>query len=334
MLACIVGPPSPVFHFAANNSPCFSNRDKGRCSDDQLVNTLDSVGEAVNCEEVFIDENHKVPPAMFSRTFRGGKTTFIQLLHLELVRRGFCPISITLNSGSTLPFSENDTTKQKLIKLIASNFFIDPSAAIPWCVTEKEEHKLLQHIENTCGSKKVVLLIDELSNLIPGIPLDIPTSEFLIKNFLDKVNRYLIFTTHIPMTSFDLFTNSVSRMSEREVCAINPPFCFAAELINHMPNCNTVTPAQIAFYGGIPSLIYFINKVNQHDQFNPQRRFEYFIRRNPLQENKIPDFVRCVLNGERRAGLQTMDRFSSMIQDENGFNIVTFPLCYIKYFCE
>jgi hypothetical protein len=62
---------------------------------------------------------------------------------------------------------------------------------------------------------------------------------------------------------------------------------------------------------------------------------DFSISRNPLQENKIPDFVRCVLNGERRAGLQTMDRFSSMTQDENGGNIVTtFPICYIKYFCE
>jgi hypothetical protein len=199
------------------------------------------------------------PPVVFSRLARGGKTTCLRLLFEELKANECNPIIISFNGDSYFQRRADETQAQAILRLIASQLVdctSDERLAI-FC-TEEDLDKFL-------GTQKVVLLIDELNIL--ACPPDIDAAHLLRKCFLDKPNRHLVFTTHVPFTLEDDVNYITQVMGQQQLTGSSGRGCHIVpmevsvnllELQAMSDNCSSMTPLEVALYGGIPSLIYTV----------------------------------------------------------------------------
>jgi hypothetical protein len=106
----------------------------------------------------------------------------------------FVPIIISFNGFFRL---QNDETPiNALLRLIAIQF-LEPLTADESVLVTCNKNALLKYISEKTVGMKVVLLIDELDVL--GTPVDVEVSFFLKREFLDKANRYLVFTSRVPL---------------------------------------------------------------------------------------------------------------------------------------
>lgn len=191
-------------------------------------------------------------PIVYPRLARGGKSTFLRLLFDKLKEDPrFAPIILTFN-GSFCRRS-NESARQAIVRSIACQLadirVSDRTSVV--C----DENTLLQYIDESREGKAVVLLIDELNML--GAPLDDDASTFLKQNFLDPINRALVFTSHV-VVDLDYF---IKGFSPRGLYVVPMPFCKDMKQLKQMaPHCATLTPPQAVIYGYIPSMIYsFLN---------------------------------------------------------------------------
>ena len=108
----------------------------------------------------------------------------------------------------------------------------------------------------------------------------------LRREFLDRVNSYLVFTTHIPMTLNE--TKSASKYlgsrasttnttnSIRGCIGISMPFSTVLTLLRGISReTGSLTPAQVVLYGGIPALIY---TALTDKAFDPDQRVVMYTR--------------------------------------------------------
>jgi hypothetical protein len=213
----------------------------------------------------------RVAPVVLSRLARGGKTTALCLLFDKLKRKGrFSPIMITFNGSSYFQLYKGESHKAAILRLIATQLLGSASARLPHTAIECDEAELDAHI----GEIPTVLLIDELNVL--GVPLDIEAGLLLRRMFLDKANRYLVFTTHVPM-NVDMPASSVMGSSlalpssDRGCHVVSLPTCMNEMELQRMgDDCSGLTHAEVAYYGGIPSLVYAVKTLSEQ----PQYRFE------------------------------------------------------------
>lgn len=300
----------------------FHHPDKNCCPAERQLHIAESIKYAMEQIEIGKDLVTKTSPLIYSRTSRGGKTTFLQHL-FEALSEQYCPIAISFNYSCNHKFKSTDTPKTKLLKAIAS-CFVHESVDLSACnITEAS---ILAHIEK--APKPMILLIDELNSL--KYPLDEETSMFLKENFLDKRNRYLVYTTHLFMEVDDP-TMVATTWHYRDMKIISPSECFNVKEMKKLPGCEAVTSAEVALYGGIPSLVYSVkNKL-----FSPEERFIFFFQRN-LRLSEIEkremfkDFVECIISGGPTNSLQLFEKFAS---GGKGYRL-KFPLCYLKYICK
>lgn len=268
----------------------------------------------------------RVPPLIFSRMARGGKSTFLIQLFDALKSSGFIPIVITFNS--LFMRLSHETELQAIVRMMAlemltisreesSKFLFDQSA-------------LLRHISETSREKSVVLLIDELNSLTNGQPLDVEASQFLKDNFLDQINRYLVFTTHVKLdvdTCKLALTNAVvTRPSPRMYATVYQPFSTSIALLQEMSiSCAATTPAEVALYGGVPSLIF---SAKQGGLQSPRARFDsQCIQISASEETFVlMHFIQEVLHGNAVfSDVRIFDMFCSVPK----INKVRWPICYI-----
>lgn len=310
----------PKFTVEARDCPFFHIAEQRPST--TLIDVDRVVTEANDHIATWIPQSVKVPPLIYSRLSRGGKTTFLLSLYNHLRTAGqHAVISISFNGGIKNYFKPGDSAKTKLLRAIASRFFKDPDANEIWDVSEDQ---LLTHIETTRNGLPVILLIDELNEL--RSPLDFETTDFLIRNFLDKRDRMLVFTTHVPMGAGEL-VHLMKGISARDIVILSPPRCFNLQTIQTIDRCDHVTPAEISLYGGIPSLIYAVKNL----QYTPIARFnDVNYSFSPEEEAEIiPAFVDCVLTGNRHPCLSPFERFATAEADRK----IRFPLIYISCIC-
>ena len=281
---------------------------------------------------------YRVPPLVLSRLGRGGKTTMLHLLFDELKGSGsFLPIYISFNAGFQRLPDEKDA--DAILRLIAVQFIDLPAETKnPLSYNFRfTSEAVLQHISaSSADGRTVVLLIDELNSL--RRPLDRSGADLLRTEFLDKTGRYLVFSTHLPMnldSTVDELNGTVSNPSSiRRFVNLSMPFSndvtvmramFAGQSLSIVP-----TPAQVALYGGIPSLLYC--SLATGDEITiPKFRSEYEIEREPIKsEVKMPlfiDFVQEVLTGIREhETVRRFDMFSSIDASRKS----SWPLCFIS----
>jgi hypothetical protein len=187
---------------------------------------------------------------VYARLARGGKTTFLIYLFAALRNRGCAPILISFNGNFARGSGESQL--EALIRLLSAAM----TTRIPLTPLTTPS---LDHIERTAGGAPVVLLIDELNILPKGEPLDSTASRFLKQFFLDKKDRYLVFTSHILMDLNDHnFAGAYwSTPSQRDYFSVHQPLSMDESLLRAMSaDCRSLTPVDVSLFGGILSLIF------------------------------------------------------------------------------
>jgi hypothetical protein len=222
---------------------------EGACRRENLVGHEPVINEVIKNVFKYIDKTAtnktRLAATILPRLARGGKTTILHLLFEELERVGLCPICVSFN-GTTRPrFNRlpGESDKEALLRVIGSQFYRGGERNIRF-----EEKTITQFLEKT--KKPIVLLIDELNALSENI--DTGLADFLRDEFLDKKDRYLVYTSHIQMNIEHVTTTmgESSRNSNRPSIVAQLPVTYDVKKLRKMhKNCEGITEG-IAFYHG------------------------------------------------------------------------------------
>ena len=282
------------------------------------------------------DDSNRVPPLAFCRLARGGKTTFLIKLFVELRKNGYTPIVMNF-SGEFYKY-KGETHLQAVLRRIGLAFVSSP-------LVERErvicnETRLMEYIEAFEASEKgqasrgIVLLADELNQI--GSPLDEESSNFLKAEFLDKAKRYLVFTSHVfmdvegeAMLDKNLALKS-AKPTIRGIHLAHLPVSNDVETLRKtwQPKSNALTRCEVALYGGIPGLI----RASLEGSFKAQERYDQgnvFIAPSEAV-GLLKAFVRALRKGDKSNSLFRFFMFSSAFNV--GVNMATklqWPICYI-----
>lgn len=298
---------------------------------ENLIDVDESVNQGVSIVKELVGTTFRCPPLMISRLGRGGKTTLLYLLFNALKQSGMMPIYINFNAHFYK--YPNESQKQAILRMIA----------LQLCDLERKEKFIYQvdddafieYFDNISHGKQAILLIDEINMLSMGRPLESSAASFLKKHFLDRANRYLVYTTHLPLnveSTLDKTLGSTnSPPSPRSLRVIHlPESTDLVKLRSMSVNCQALTSTEVAIYGAIPSLIY-VSKEYVHDASTKNRFDSAGIAVSKDEEPTfIGQFVASLLDGQyvSRLLIQRILIFSSVIRTSEG-DLVKWPLCYI-----
>lgn len=300
----------------------------GSCPREKLVDFFPGIAEAVaivvDCADQESNDSggNRVMPLVNARLPGGGKTTFLMYLFDELRANGYAPVLISFNAPFVI--MPHETQLQALVRALCTAM-TDVEPADSHRFSFPDEDALLEHITTTAGGCPVVLLIDELNILSGGMPLDAKASQFLKRYFLDKKGHYLVFTSHIPYT----LDGAHIPANPWGYLTVHQPQSTDVSVLRVMSDdCEAITPAQIAIYGGIPSLLFTLmsgRAISPSTQLRDQG-----ISVEPAHEfHVLQKFISEVLTGRtnhRQLEVRQFDIFSSV--DPGGF--ACWPLCYIS----
>jgi hypothetical protein len=228
----------------------------GACATGNLVDLEMSVVQAADFVAAGVKavrevpSDNTVPPLVYARLSRGGKTTFLKLLfHALKDRYRLVPILISLGDGFMR--GVNETQLDAPIRQV-SNQLTDASPQDPFSHSYSAT-RLLEHIEKTSGGAGVVLMVDRLDGLSGGHP-DPAVTDFLVSNFLDRDKRYLVYTTSAIFGLDETRFDRGGARAPRAFRAVRQPFSVDLEALRAMsPECAAITPTEVALCGGIPS---------------------------------------------------------------------------------
>jgi hypothetical protein len=265
---------------------------------------------------------YRVPPMLCSRLARGGKTTLLCLIFDALKQREIYPIFITFNGSSTFISREGESQTEAILRSIALQL-VDASGLDPTCLVCNEKA-----LDEYLGDFPVVLIIDELNAL--AVPIDADAGRMLRQLFLDKQNRYLVFSSHVPISvepKLSTYIKSTYETPSQRGCRLLgfSPCSDLALLRNMSPQCASLNPAEAMLYGGIPSLIYSVKALGE---MSPMDRFQKKINPGTFNPNLslFSVFVAALVNGLLSPDLLQLEEFG-ILTDQNR---MTWPLCYIE----
>lgn len=315
-------------HVSACERFSFSSKE---CPYEKMVGVHDAVAEAKDIVMAELPNKtaetggYRVPPLVISRLARGGKTTALCLLFDALkavkdMQVNVMMISFNANGSSPFKILDTETQTEGLIRNIASQL-VDPA------VDPTKIKCTAKDLDEYIGDSPFVILIDELNAM--ANPVDEDAGRFLRSLFLDKENRYLVFTTHVPMDldpkASHFMESGTKPASPRGVRSISLPTSNDLTSLRLMPGCENINPATVALYGGIPSLIYSVCALNE---MTPEVRFRKAGLEIPLdqQQNLLLQFVKSVVTGERNDKLKMFEQFATTNDTK-----IQWPICYIQY---
>lgn len=294
------------------------------CPLDKLIGVFDNVDKMVwlLLKELGMttEGGQRARPLMISRLARGGKTTTLSLLFDKLQMIGVRVISITFNGSCNFQSRPGETQRNAILRVIATQL-VDIGNLDPRNI-ECDEHALDEYI----GALPFMLLIDDLNSL--AAPLDAEAGSMLRRLFLDKHNRCLVFTTHVPMSlepqASQCMMPSSTPASPHGCLTVPIPLCVNLNSLRNMSvQCESLTPAEVMLYGGIPSLIYSVKAMHE---MKPDVRFAKKISsRSCRDQNMLKSFILSVVDGERRSNIAIFDEFSVVPEEDK----IRWPLCYI-----
>ena len=302
--------------------------------DATLAKAMKIIGKE-SLEECLADGAHRIKPIVMSRLSRGGKTTVAIKLFDKLKLEGFCPIFISFNGNALFKHRVGESHEHAILRRIAVQF-TNETDDFNFNVDRKT---LLNYIAAESKEKSVVLIIDELNVL--STTLDESAAELLRSEFLDKKNRHLVITAHIPMNldntgnaAVVLGKRSASGMSsssslststsDRGAHVIDMPLSVNLKDLRLMSNeCGALTPFEAVFYGGIPSVIYSI----KDGQFTPSERVSAQLSLCGRGDMTVESFLKLVLTGVRcDPRLFLLYAFGTAKEGSK----MQFPLCYVN----
>ena len=188
----------------------------------------------------------RVEPVILSRCTRGGKTTVLCRLFDELKTRGCSPIFVSFNGDYNItPLKRERDSIETLTRAIAISVMMKPP----------EDRGAVQCSEDVlteyfAREGKMVLLIDELNVLLrPGSAEDHSrVGSYLRSQFLDRKDRFLVFSTHVSETAGidQLLGHGIG--SEREGFFISmPETCDLEELRRMDDQCQSLTDGLVHY---------------------------------------------------------------------------------------
>eukprot|EP01031_Cornospumella_fuschlensis_P030765 gene30765-37171_t len=153
----------------------------------------EGVGHVLRLVEKQTDSTLRVPPLVFSRLARGGKTTTLERMFDRLKTTSeLTVIGISFNGQGAGAFSRRrgETQSEAILRLIA--------AQLVECSDEDAQRLLVDRssLDAHLGSG-VVLIVDDLNILTGGFAPDNEAAALLREMFLDRPGRYLVYSTHI-----------------------------------------------------------------------------------------------------------------------------------------
>jgi hypothetical protein len=273
------------------------------CPTSKLVGANDSVETAVSIIRYELRHQtsciSQVPPLLCSRLAGGGKTTLLYLIFDALKQSDIFPIFITFDGSSTFQSRVGESQAQAILRMIALEL-IDTGDFDPRCLVCNEKA-----LDEYLGSLPVVLIIDNLNAL--ASPVDQEAARMLRMLFLDRQNRYLVFSSQTPInvdqkdSHFGSSTSIHPNARGCHVLGFSP--CLDLTLLQNMsPSCSDLNPAEVSLYGGIPSLIYSVK--NAHREITPScERIQLKLQPRKLGSNAslLSSFVASLLDGVIRS---------------------------------
>lgn len=288
---------------------------------------LSIVSEYAPHETIHTD---RVPPLALMRFSRGGKTITLSAVFDKLKEDGrFNPILISFNGSGGNPFSRHsdETDSQAILRLIAVQLgYISDNMDE---ILDVDHAALDQHLGDNA-----VLLIDELNML--GKTIDNDAAKLLREMFLDKAGRYLVFTSHFPVSIDDkiyassfIGTNNINP-STRMVVTVNMSLgSNLAELRGMSERCGSLTEQNAAWFGYVPSLIFCsFNTTGIYGAITPAMRFAKLkiTVETERQHLILFSFVEELLTGIQNDGVNQY--FGSLASVGIDWK-VSYPFCYI-----
>jgi hypothetical protein len=276
------------------------------------------------------------PPLCISRLARSGKTTILYYLFEALKKQNDTDvISISLNGNSEFTRRDGESALQCITRQIALQL-TDLLKGVKPEEVEVDDEALKECIDSyavTNPENKLVLLIDELNML--GSPIDLQASKFLKDIFLDPMNRYLVYTTHVPLAiDRDVNSNALTGSSLRVVKSVDMPMSINSEELQEMFETKTVQVqrADPVLYLGIPALIFSMKRGDVKLEERVASSFnawteQYGIPTDAQKAALLKDFLVDFLKGsvESAGQLKFFDQFSSIDREDKK----SFPLSYV-----
>jgi hypothetical protein len=276
------------------------------------------------------DVSDRKPPLAISRLGRGGKTTILKLIFDALKASDMDVNVMYINFNSNFALQEGETQEQAVLRLIAAQLVNDKDVDVKNIVCDRLA--LEEYI--TLSGRPFILLVDELNSL--GYPLRTEAAILFREMFLDPINRYLVFSTHLYLTvdsTIDALGKRKELPSPRKLVLANSSVSFdLAELRSISPVCRSLNAEEARLYGGIPSLIYCTLKKND---LSPNERFRRFMSASKVETNirvYISEVLNCLFTGlfmDSPEDVKILCSFATVTED-NMESKARWPAVYIS----
>ena len=282
------------------------------------------------------DDGYRKAPVLISRLSRGGKTTVLRAACRELLKKFNC-IMISFNGMAGYQEKTDEDKSSALFRLITNQ--IDPTFD-----PDAERITDWKALDEFIGDDPFVLLIDEINSLCRLIPTAV--ANVLKKYFINKQNRQLIMTSHIPIAipadksaesivstvscvSEGIWSNSISGYIDRSVRIITMPE--SSDLQSHLTmdnkrNCNGITENMMAYFGYIPSLTFVCCTQSEE---HPNIRFTSSMDGTSNDESEFNSLIEAIMTGIPSPSLQLYFRFSSITSSETLGIRMKWPISYV-----
>eukprot|EP01031_Cornospumella_fuschlensis_P027240 gene27240-32909_t len=268
-------------------------------------------------------------PILIARCPRGGKTTILELLHLQLKAMNLNAILASFSGTSGFQRLHGEAPCEALFRVITNELDANIPKQAPRVV---DWHNLNAFL----GSEPFVLMIDGLNTLCPIVETDL--AAVLKEHFLDRKNRHLVITSYQPFLTEGRGDTTVSAgaavaagqlWGDRPLTIVPMPVCNDVARLRGMSTlyCSKITSSLAAFYGYMPSLMYAVCRQAEE---SPSAKFTRVVSGTSDNFEQLLDFVLTLITGIPHASLQRFYCFTSDVQIHNTLGVrVKWPLCYI-----
>ena len=197
---------------------------------------------------------YRKPMLLYSRLARGGKTrTLLELSNQLRDKLNINCLSISFNGSSNYARLPDESEVEALYRVLVIQIIDHKKYKGGKIVPDISDW---ERLDDHIGTDPFVLLIDEMNALC--FPIGSEVMKILKTYFLDKINRFLVVSSHTPLNLDDdngVFRNSV--ISKRPTTIVQLPFSNDLTKLREMgPRCYNLNHKIVNYYGRIPSLLY------------------------------------------------------------------------------
>jgi hypothetical protein len=275
-----------------------------------LIGLEQAVRTAMNCIQQYClassDDVDRVPPTVITSMARSGKTTTLKALYRELRAGGiFEPIIVTFNEQSGFALQDSETPTAGFCRGVheqMTGIHEHPSPSV---------EALVEYL-GKC-TKPIDLLVDELNSLTPK--LDSELADLLRKEFLDRADRYLVFTSHHSMPLSTMIGQSAAN-SPREFLAVEVPKAFTPkEYEKLLGKENPINPVLIAGVGGHIGLTWSIMEKHFDALVTLRSHLVHWDSNRPNDLETQGAFIEQVCEGRAHPKMELYQRFTSLSEN-------------------